>query len=433
MKPTAAPQLSRDDLERILAVTRALAAPFELATLLKEVTGAAQRVLRAERASVWLYDAQSDELFVHVADDIRDIRIPAHVGLVGACARNRAPVNVPDCYADPRFDPSTDRRSGFHTRCSLSLPLIDHRDALVGVMQLINREGGVFGAQDEALAQALAAQCAVALTRTRMTAAAIEGERLKREMELAREVQMSSLPAAMPQVAGYELHGEFQPAEETGGDTYDLAQTAQGVLVVLGDATGHGIAPALAVTQMHAMLRMALQLGTGLEQAFRQVNDALAHTLPEGRFVTAFVGLLDPQTHRLAFVSGGQAPILVYRAAGGTTQTYGASSFPMGAMPLPAARPATCIELAPGDVLAVLSDGVFEAEDVAGAQFGRERVEALLHAERLSPVTALGARLLESLRAFCGDVAQGDDVTMVFVKRTVAPSADPTALPTPPR
>jgi phosphoserine phosphatase len=278
----------------------------------------------------------------------------------------------------------------------------------------------VFGPDDETLAQALAAQCAVALTRAQMTAAAIEGERLKREMELARVVQMSSLPAAMPQVAGYELHGEFQPAEETGGDTYDLAQTAQGVLVVLGDATGHGIAPALAVTQMHAMLRMALQLGTALEEAFRHVNDALARTLPEGRFVTAFVGLLDPQAHRLAFVSGGQAPILLYRAASGTTTTYGASSFPMGAMPLPAVRPATRIDLEPGDLLAVLSDGVFEAEDAAGAQFGRERIEALLHAGRDAPAASLGPRLLEAVRTFCGDAPQGDDVTMVFVRRTAA-------------
>jgi phosphoserine phosphatase len=421
MSPPTTSPLSRDDLQRILAVTRALAAPFELGVLLREVTAAAQSVLHAERASVWLYDAASDELVVHVADDIRDIRIPAGTGLVGACARSRAPVNVPDCYADPRFDPTTDRRTGFRTRCSLSLPLIDHRDALVGVMQVINREGGVFGQDDEVLAQALAAQCAVALTRARMTAAALEGERLRREMELAREVQLSSLPAAVPQVAGYELHGEFLPAEATGGDTYDLALTTQGVLVVLGDATGHGIAPALAVTQMHAMLRMALQLKTGLEEAFRQVNDALARTLPEGRFVTAFVGLLDPATHRMQFVSGGQAPILVYRAADGTTETYGASSFPMGAMPLPAARPATPLALAPGDVLAVLSDGVFEAEDATGTPFGCARVEALLHAERASPAPVVATRLLAALRAFAGDRPQGDDVTMVFVKRSRAP------------
>jgi phosphoserine phosphatase len=415
--PNDTAQLSRQDLELILSVTRSLAAPFELTTLLKEITGAAQRVLHAERASVWLHDAPAGELAVRVADDIRDIRIPVGKGLVGACARDRALINVPDCYADPRFDPSTDRRTGFRTRCSLTLPLIDHQDELVGVMQVINRAGGVFSADDEVLAQALAAQCAVALARVRMTEAVIEGERLRQELELARVVQMSSLPAAMPQVPGYELHGEFLPAEATGGDTYDLAQIDQGLLIVVGDATGHGIAPALAVTQMHAMLRMAFRLGADLETAFRQVNDQLAQTLPEGRFVTAFIGLLDPATHRLRFLSGGQGPILHLKAGAGTITGYRATSFPMGAMPLVTLRPAIELEMAPGDVLAVLSDGIFEYEDADGAQFGRERVEGVLHETPSLSASALSARMLEAARAFARGAPQGDDVTMVFVRR----------------
>lgn len=116
--------LCRDDLELI----RAVAAPFELMAMLKKVTSAAQRVLRAERA----------------------------------------PINVPDCSADPRFDPPTDRRAGFRTRCSLTLPLIDHRDALVGVMQVISRHDGIVDGDDEALAHARAAQCAMVPRRVRM-------------------------------------------------------------------------------------------------------------------------------------------------------------------------------------------------------------------------------------------------------------------------
>lgn len=413
-------QLSRDELALILSVTRALAAPFELTALLKEITGAATRVLRAERASVWLHDADADELVVRVADDIRDIRIAVGTGLVGACARDRLLINVPDCYADPRFDPSTDRRTGFRTRCSLTLPLIDHQDALVGVMQVINRQEGVFGTDDEVLAQALAAQCAVALTRVRMTAALIEGERLRQELELARIVQTSSLPSAVPQVSGYDLHGEFLPAEATGGDTYDLALTAQGLLVVVGDATGHGIAPALAVTQMHAMLRMAFRLGASLEAAFRQVNDQLALTLPEGRFVTAFIGLLDPATHRLRFLSGGQGPILHFRAADSTITAYAATSFPMGAMPLATLRPAVQLQMAPGDILAVLSDGIYEYEDPDGAQFGRERVEAVLREAKAQPAATLSAWMLQSARTFARTAPQSDDVTMVFVRRLAA-------------
>ena len=418
--PNDTARLSRADLELILSVTRGLAAPFELTALLKEVTGAAQRVLRAERASVWLHDADAGELVVRVADDIHGIRIPVGKGLVGACARDRTLVNVPDCYADPRFDASTDRRTGFRTRCSLTLPLIDHQDALVGVMQVINRHDGVFDADDEALAQALAAQCAVALARARMTEAVIEGERLRQELELARVVQTSTLPATMPQVPGYDLHGEFLPAEATGGDTFDLAPIDQGLLIVVGDATGHGIAPALAVTQMHAMLRMALRLGADLETAFRHVNDQLARTLPDGRFVTAFIGLLDPIAHRLRFLSGGQGPILHFRADAGSITGYGATSFPMGAMPLSTLRPATEFEMAPGDILAVLSDGIYEYEDPEGAQFGRERVEGVLHEGQSQSAAALGERMLAAARVFARGAPQADDITMVFVRRNAS-------------
>jgi phosphoserine phosphatase len=409
--------LSREDLERVLAVTRALAAPFELTALLQAVTAAAQQVLRAERASVWLHDAAAGELAVRVADDIRDIRIPVGTGLVGACARDRVLINVPDCYADPRFDPTTDRRTGFRTRCSLTLPLIDHQDTLVGVMQVINREGGVFGADDEVLARALAAQCAVALTRARMTVAALEAERLQQEMQLARVVQQSSLPAQLPTLAGYDLYGCFLPADATGGDSYDLALTPQGLLVLLADATGHGIGPALAVTQMHAMLRMALRVGTPLETAFREINDQLAVTLPEGRFVTAFIGLVDAASHALRFLSAGQGPILHWHAAQRRCSRHGPNSFPLGAMALPGPRPAVDVALAPGDMLAVISDGIFEHEDADGAQFGVERVEALLLQRADESAASVGAALLDGVRAFARGHPQQDDITMVLVRR----------------
>ena len=421
MDATSAPGvLSRRDLEAILAVTRGLAAPFELATLLREVTAAACAVMRAERCSVWLHDAERHEVVLKVADDISDVRVPVGVGLVGSCARDRALINVPDCYADPRFDAATDRRSGFRTRCSLTLPLIDHVGDLVGVMQVLNKEGGAFDAGDEPLAQALAAQCAVALTRVRMTAAVIEGEKLRQELELARSVQMSTLPATMPSVPGYDMHGLFLPAQQTGGDTYDLAMVEQGLLVVLGDATGHGIAPALSVTQMHAMLRMALRMGADLETAFRQVNDQLAATLPDGRFVTAFIGLLDPATHRLRFLSGGQGPLLHYRAAPGACTTYKATSFPMGAMTIVALRPAVELVLEPGDILALLTDGIFEYEDPHGEQFGVARVEQAIHDHHRLTAAELSARLLAAVRAFVGDAPQDDDITAVLLKREAA-------------
>ena len=413
--------LSARDMAVILEVTRGLAAPFDLTTMMTEVTGAARQVLNAERSSVWLHDAETAELVLKVSSDMRDVRIPVGAGLVGACARDRQIINVPDCYADARFDPAVDKRSGFHTRCALTLPLVDHRDVLVGVMQVLNRAGGVFDAADEALAAALAAQCAVALQRVRMTEALIEGEKMRAELEVARVVQMSTLPATMPALSGYDAFGTFKPADLTGGDTFDVSMQGKELLLVLGDATGHGIAPALSVTQMHAMLRMALGLGADLETAYAQVNDQLADTLPDDRFITAFIGLLDPASHRMRFVSAGQGPILHYQAASGACARYMPTSFPLGAMHLPARRAASTLDLLPGDVLLVISDGIYEQHDEHGEMFGEQRVESLVAAHRGATMAELSAVLLAAVQAFAQGTPQEDDITIVLLRRNALP------------
>ena len=413
-------RLSRQEMEVILAVTRALAAPFDLPALLVEVTAAARRVLHAERGSVWLLEEATAELVLEVSADLGQVRVAVGHGLVGACARDGRLINVPDCYADPRFDASVDRSSGFHTRCSLTLPLVDHQARLIGVMQLLNRHRGVFDAADEALAEALAAQCAVALSRARMTAGLVAAEALRREAELAQKVQRSALPSRLPVVAGYDMHASFLPASLTGGDTYDLLAVEQGLLVVLGDAAGHGLAPALAVMQMQAMLRMALRLGATLESAFIQVNDQLVQTLPDGLFVTAFIGLLDAARHRVRFLSGGQGPILHFQAAAGVCAAYRATSFPLGAMPIGSLRPAVEFEMAPGDILVLLTDGIFEYVGPDGDMYGRQRVEQLVRRCHREPASALADLLLADLREFARGAAQQDDITIVLLKREPA-------------
>ena len=251
-----------------------------------------------------------------------------------------------------------------------------------------------------------------------MTEALIEGEKMRQELEMARAVQMSTLPAVMPSLPGYDLYGTSRPASLTGGDTFDLALLDQGLLTVLGDATGHGIAPALSVTQMHAMLRMAFRLGADLETAFLQVNNQLAATIADDRFITAFIGLLDASTHRMRFHSGGQAPILHYQAAHGDCARYNPTSFPLAAMPLSALRPAVSLDLLPGDILALLSDGIYEYCDRHNEQFGEDRVEAVAGA----PTTASrwpSSRpcCSPSVETFAQGAPQEDDITIVLVKR----------------
>ena len=412
--------LTAEDFETVLDVTRALGAPFDLRSLLGAVADASCRVLHAERASVWLLDAERRELVLEVAHDLPPLRLPLGHGLVGACAAAERTLNVPDCYADPRFAATVDRATGFRTRNSLCLPLVDHRASLIGVMQVLNHRHGPFGARDVSLAEALAAQCAVALSRVRLAQAQREAERLQQELELARVVQLGTLPAAVPVLPGYAMHGLFLPAEQTGGDAYDIALVPQGLLLVLADAAGHGIAPALAVTQMHAMLRMAIRLGASLETAFAEVNDQLAATLADSRFVCAFVGLLDADTHTLRFLSGGQGPILHLRATDGRCTRHRATSFPLGAMPLPRRPLPVQLTLAPGDTLVLATDGLYEQPDPEDRPFGVARVEELLAAIRDAPAAALAEALVHALEQHARGQPLADDLTLVLLKRCPA-------------
>ena len=209
--------LRTETLEQILEVTRKLAAPYDLTHMLSEVIEAARTVLHADRGTVYLYDDETNELLLTVATGMKSIRFPATRGIAGQCAQSREIINVTDCYSDSRFDPSFDKESGYKTRCMLTLPLIGYDDSLIGVLQLLNKEDGVFDEDDERVAGALAAQCAVALHRVKLTRDLMERERIDQEINVAREIQMSALPARMPDINGYDGAGAFKPPPPADG------------------------------------------------------------------------------------------------------------------------------------------------------------------------------------------------------------------------
>ncbi|MFV0478727.1 MAG: PP2C family protein-serine/threonine phosphatase [Parahaliea sp.] len=236
------------------------------------------------------------------------------------------------------------------------------------------------------------------------------------DIAAARDIQMSILPPHMPLVQGYDMYGCLRPAEDTGGDMFDLVALEQGVFILLGDATGHGFGPALCATQMQAMFRVAFRVGADLDEAYIHVNNQLDEDLPDDRFVTAFAGFLDPLSHRIRYFSAGQGPILHYQAATTTCQWYGPTIFPLGTMTVDCAGPARELVLAPGDILAVLSDGVYEYEG-SGEIFGRERVAALFRRWSGGPMADLSDYLLAQLTQFGGNADQQDDLTIVLVRR----------------
>ncbi len=412
-------QVDSAALERILEVTRQLARGFELNELLQQVVDAGRKLLTADRGTVFLYDADKDELVAAVATGVKELRVPASKGIVGEVVRTREIVNVPDCYADSRFNPEMDRKSGYKTRCLLTIPLIGYDDSMVGVLQLLNKANGVFNDADEQVATALAAQCAVALQRAKMTEQLLAKERVDRELAVAREIQMGFIPKKMPVIERFDVGGLTRPAEETGGDTFDLIPRDDGRLfVLLGDATGHGVGPALSVAQVRSMLRIAVMLDADFESTFININQQLCNDLPPGRFVTGFLGVLEPDENRIRYHSGGQGPLLHFHAKTGKCEWFTATTFPMGMLPGISVDERGEWNLEPGDIAGVITDGVFETEDPQGEMYGEERVAEVLNKYQELPMAELCEKLFAEVTEFGKHAPQADDITIVFVRRT---------------
>ena len=410
--------LRAEALLQILEVTRKLAAPFELTEVLAEIGEAARSVLRGERATVWLFEPEQGVLVLTgQSPGAKPVRAQLSQGVLGLTARSRQVINVPDCKREPLFDPAVDLDVDNDVRCMLSVPLVE-RSTLVGVLQVVDKENGVFSAEDERVAETLAAQCVVFIQRERMSRSLAQAEKLDREIKLAREIQMSTLPSEMPRLLEYDMAGQFCPADQTGGDTFDIVPLDdQRLFLLLGDASGHGIGPALSATQMTGMLRVALRLGADLDAIFAQVNNQLVEDLPEEHFVTAFFGVLDVVNHTVQYHAAGQGPLLHFQAATGVCKWLSPTTFPLGFMKYPQIDPPLQIELAPGDILGLITDGVFETENPAGTMFGTEGVEKVLRARHEGSMSDLLARLLQAVHLFADGHPQADDITIVLLAR----------------
>lgn len=426
---TPGPFLTDEEaLRQVLEVTRQLAAPTDLREMLAKVMAAAKAVLSADRSSLFLYDQTADELYTTIADGTKEIRLSTSTGLAGECARKRKIINVADCYADARFNQKVDKQTGYRTRCLITVPLVGLDDELVGVMQLLNAARGLFNQRDEGIAEALASQAAVAIQRAMLMEERLVKIKLERDLDLAREIQQDVLPKKLPQAPGYDLAAYAKPADKTGGDIYDVislpmshqvneGSVPKSIMLLLADATGHGIGPALSVTQARAMLRLGLRLNAPLNDLVREVNAQVTEDLSSRRFITAFMGRLDLAQHRVYYHSAGQGPLLQVHAREGVCDFHNASTIPLGIMADLPIEEVQTMDLAPGDMLVLLTDGFFEAHNPDDEQLGMKRISDFLLASLDLSSQAIMDGLVKLLADFCRGRQQEDDLTGVIVKR----------------
>jgi phosphoserine phosphatase len=243
-------------------------------------------------------------------------------------------------------------------------------------------------------------------------------------MQIAREIQQSTFPDNFPATPDFQIAGWSEPAEQTGGDTFDVVEvgsndsTGSAIYLLLADASGHGIGPALSAVRIHSLFRVAIETCQSVAEIADLINRQMCHTPPTGRFATAWVGRLDPTTRVLDSFSAGQGPILWYHAAAGKVETtLEADGLPCGILEGFDSGPGTSHSFERGDILAVISDGIFEATNNQAEQFGAERVAQQLQQHRASSAHQILNAIKAAVVQFTGGAEASDDRTVIIVKR----------------
>ncbi len=234
------------------------------------------------------------------------------------------------------------------------------------------------------------------------------------ELRLARTIQQRFYPTVAPAVTGFDIAGTSHPAEQAGGDYFDYLPMTDGQLgLVIGDVSGHGLGPALLMSQTRACLRALILLTQDVSDLLTRLNAFLVADCGEEQFVTLFIARIDPHARRLWYASGGH-PCYLLRA-GGRVETLAATGIPLGMMPGPV-RGAPELSLHPGDLLLMVTDGIEETESPDGGELGLARVLEVVQANRHRSASEIVAALCSAASDFAAGGSQKDDITAVVAK-----------------
>ena len=243
---------------------------------------------------------------------------------------------------------------------------------------------------------------------------------LKRDLEVAREIQQAMLPDGMWSADGVEAFGLTKPANTVGGDFYDILPQPDGtVIVALGDVAGKASPAALLMALLLAMLRTLVDEGLGIAALVKRLNLQVAKHAPASRFITLFVASYDPRTGNLQFVNAGQTPPLL-RRQNGAIERLSTGGIALGMFD-GSTYDAGHARLEPGDALVMYSDGITEAEDPAGIAFdeaGLERTLALYPGTFPEATAAsVGQAIFDAVERHRRDSRLGDDLSVLVLSR----------------
>jgi len=417
---TPDPHLQAEDkLRLLLEITRTISRSLDLDELLNKVMDTLGSLIHYDAAGIYLIEAGDEENpYIYKARAIRgyDIsfelvepRLRRGEGFIGRVAENGKPIISADARKDPRYFQARER-----TRSEMVAPIVSN-DKVIGVFDLESDKLDAYTPDDLELLQMLTAQVAIIIEKVRLLDEVVEKKRIEAQLEIARQVQLELLPDADPELENFDISAYVFPTEEVSGDYYDWVQIFEDQIgITVADAVGKGIPAALLMAFLRASLRAGIQVGYASHIALAKVNNLLWDSLDDNQFITAIYGILDATNRTFVFSNAGHNPPLLIKPDG----EYRFVEY--GDLPLGMFRDMHYhqhfIRFEKGQVMVVYTDGITEAMNEAGEEYGQERLAKRI----LEGIDLPSKQLIDHIRKGVADFTErkflDDDGTLFIVK-----------------
>jgi len=362
-------------LQFLREATKALASTLDLGELLGCILEVAKAQADAERGTLFLVDEKTEEIWSLIAHGLekREIRLPLGRGIAGYVAMSGEILNIPDAYADSRFNPDVDAQTGYRTRNILCLPIRNKSGKIIAALQLLNKRSGIFTPEDVDFLLTLSDHTALALENAQLHRALLEKERLEREMALARDIQRSLLPEKAPRLPGFDIAVTNEPCYEVGGDYYDfLTLDPDTLLVVIADVEGKGISSAMVMSNLQATLRALVLNLHSLENLAESLNHMILAGTRGGKYLTMFLGLIDIPHKAFEYINCGHVPPVIVRTEGEPVDLTEGGTV-VGLFENVRYKGGE-FKFQTGDVLVLCTDGITESMNEEQQEYGMERL-----------------------------------------------------------
>ncbi len=399
-------------------ISREITSILDLDDLLERIGYLLKKVIDFQMFTILLWNEKAEQ-FEHrfssrYGERVTRFRtVTLGQGLIGTAAEQRAPVLAPDVRKDSRYVAENSE-----TRSELSVPLL-YKGKVIGVVDLEHTRVNYYNEDHQKTLSTLAAQIAISIANARLYQRIHEEEqRMERELEMAREVQMRLLPPSPPQPQRAEIAARFLPARSIGGDIYDFLDYGPGrTALALGDVSGKAAPAALYAALVSGILRSLAAQRMAPAQLLKALNDQLQERKLDSQYVTMIVAVWNDSERALQLANAGSVqPLFVCRSGGKVeVTTIQAEGFPLGLFPGVSYEEFT-LSTQPGDLIVFFSDGIVDAENPAGDMFGTDRLAALLEGPVDPSAHAAIDRILLAVSSFQGGTEHFDDETLVVLQ-----------------